>query len=404
LKDRKFPSHLSNFFDEVRPGIVPSKFPPDEKEAGDVTNNMVLNELKDLDDFDVLEERVSSIVITGSVDADCFTMSIFSLLFQEDLMRRHANEVKDIIFQFQHQQQSGRCLSFLIMLGHLCENLAREYEAILEKFDIIAELSVRPSFHCKFSANLVQRDILSKGIRWEKSEKAVSKLRLMLWSLEALRILGKSVSSALVQIKEAEERMVNKFSRGPGERETDLEREFELVMESYKKRFGQFSSIHTTIDQKSEQITRLRDGKSAISNLEEAIEAVTQSTITVNQGNNIRILTYITIAYLPLGFVVALFALNDNIIPNNGSKTTFIVLMVVFFVATISLATTLKQVEELLRKAFERNGKKSSEAVHKNLKSKLNANVGIQKTPNFRSLFPKKEVPSAEDPEKLRIG
>ena len=72
------------------------------------------------------------------------------------------------------------------------------------------------------------------------------------------------------------------------------------------------------------------------------MEAVNQSKITVAQGNNIRILTYITIAYLPLGFVAALFAVNHNIVPDSLGRASFIAFIVVFFTGTIVLAVTLQ--------------------------------------------------------------
>jgi hypothetical protein len=42
---------------------------------------------------------------------------------------------------------------------------------------------------------------------------------------------------------------------------------------------------------------------STVTNVEDSQTALRDSKTTIRQGNNIRILTYITIAYLPLGFV-----------------------------------------------------------------------------------------------------
>jgi len=48
-----------------------------------------------------------------------------------------------VLQRFVNQQASGRCLVFLILLGHLSEKLAEEYEAILKRLDTIVELGVR---------------------------------------------------------------------------------------------------------------------------------------------------------------------------------------------------------------------------------------------------------------------
>ena len=53
----------------------------------------------------------------------------------------------------------------------------------------------------------------------------------MLWALEALRILDKSVSSALDTITEAEEKLLQIYNQGPGERHKELEKTADMIME-----------------------------------------------------------------------------------------------------------------------------------------------------------------------------
>ena len=145
LKDPKFPAKLSELFDEVRPGLEPGKFPPDELRtegrSKEPSNDLGAGSQVS-DDFDVLEERACCIVITGDDQANRSTMSIFGLLFQEEWMRRQSLQLGDVMGSFKHQQRAGRCLNFLIMLGYLCDNLAKNYDAILEKLDLIVELTV----------------------------------------------------------------------------------------------------------------------------------------------------------------------------------------------------------------------------------------------------------------------
>jgi hypothetical protein len=47
-----------------------------------------------------------------------------------------------VLQRFINQQVSGRCLVFLILLGHFSEKLAEEYDTILKRLDGIVELGV----------------------------------------------------------------------------------------------------------------------------------------------------------------------------------------------------------------------------------------------------------------------
>jgi hypothetical protein len=90
---------------------------------------------------------------------------------------------------------------------------------------------------------------------------------------------------------------------------------------------------------KIEGIQQYRDGISAVANLNE-------SHTTVKQGENIKILTYITIGYLPLGFVTALFSMNGTITVNTNHKHLFIGLIFAFLVSTFTLASLLSPIEK----------------------------------------------------------
>jgi hypothetical protein len=97
---------------------------------------------------------------------------------------------------------------------------------------------------------------------------------------------------------------------------------------------------------KIEGIQQYRDGISAVANLNE-------SHTTVKQGENIKILTYITIGYLPLGFVTALFSMNGTIVVNTDHKHLFIGLIFAFLVSTFTLASLLSPIEKFWYRAMD---------------------------------------------------
>ena len=88
--------------------------------------------------------------------------------------------------------------------------------------------------------------------------------------------------------------------------------------------------------------------------MEDSQTALRDSKTTIRQGNNIRILTYITIAYLPLGFVTGLFSISHAPFMNSAGNVVFAVLTVIFVLGTYALALSLESIINqwwVLRKA-----------------------------------------------------
>ena len=93
----------------------------------------------------VMEERSSSLVITGDPLGNFWICSIWSSLTEHDSVSALIRSLPQVLQRFINQQPCGRCLVFLILLGHVSENLAGEYDTILERLDGIVELRVRIS-------------------------------------------------------------------------------------------------------------------------------------------------------------------------------------------------------------------------------------------------------------------
>ncbi len=78
------------------------------------------------------EETSSSLVITGDKQGLFWTCLVMSSQVDEDSMLPYSIALAKALTLFIHQQSSGRCLAFLILLGHLCVHIAKEYEHIIE--------------------------------------------------------------------------------------------------------------------------------------------------------------------------------------------------------------------------------------------------------------------------------
>lgn len=158
-----------------------------------------------------LEERSSTLVITGDPTGDHWICSILTCLTgAQDVHALVDTTGCRILQRFIHQQANGRCLIFLILLGHMCEKLATEYEIILTVLESIVGLGVSLittiSNHDRRLTLGSQEDVLLQGIDWGTTQ-ALAKLKKMLWGLEALRAFDERLSASLAQIQRAKEAM-----------------------------------------------------------------------------------------------------------------------------------------------------------------------------------------------------
>jgi hypothetical protein len=93
----------------------------------------------------MLEERSSSLVITGDSDGYNWICSIWSSLTNSSSIKGDIDRLPQIMHLFIHKQATGRCLAFLIILGHICGKLAEEYNEIVQYLDRVVELGVSNS-------------------------------------------------------------------------------------------------------------------------------------------------------------------------------------------------------------------------------------------------------------------
>lgn len=90
----------------------------------------------------ILEERSSSLVITGDVNGYNWICSIWTSLTDTATIKADIDRLPKILHLFIHKQAIGRCLVFLIILGHICGKLADEYNEIVAHLDKVVQLGV----------------------------------------------------------------------------------------------------------------------------------------------------------------------------------------------------------------------------------------------------------------------
>lgn len=89
-----------------------------------------------------IEERSSSLVISGDPAGNFWMCSVISSVLPESVMAKAASNVCIDLQQFVHQPSTGRCLIFLYHLGLLCEYISQEYEDILKELTVVIKLGV----------------------------------------------------------------------------------------------------------------------------------------------------------------------------------------------------------------------------------------------------------------------
>jgi hypothetical protein len=158
------------------------------------------------------------------------------------------------------------------------------------------------------------------------------------------------------------------------------------------------TAVHIRIQLKISQVTGLRDGISTVTNVEDSQTALRDSKTTIRQGNNIRMLTYITIAYLPLGFITVsqplcnqtysfsrtnlskgLFSIGHATFMDSAGNVTFGILVLVFVLGTYVLALSLESIidqwSRLRKEKWGTRGLTKSPPSHIDAESKLSFNV-----------------------------
>ncbi|KAH8205701.1 hypothetical protein TruAng_000195 [Truncatella angustata] len=277
----------------------------------------------------ILEERSSLLVFTGDSLGHLWICSMWSSLVEPDALRAVvAGDIRRVQQIFIHQQSTGRCLVFLILLGHICENLAVEYERILKRLGLVVGLG---------------EEVLLRGIDWASTQ-TLERLKKMLWGLEALRAFDERLSASIHQIERATEALGRSAAKESSNQVTDLLHEYQQTLDEFTRRFDMLSDVDLRTKLKIKQVISLRDGISTVTNVADSRAALETARITVNQGKNIRTLTYITVAYLPVGFVTGLFSVSHAPFMDSAGNLAFALLMTITILVTYMIALFLQNV------------------------------------------------------------
>lgn len=146
-----------------------------------------------------------------------------------------------------------------------------------------------------------------------------------------------SSKKALEEINKARERIRTQLIRGENSRHPDMVRSVEMVTDDLSKRLNRLESAHSLIQQRIDQGSKLREGITSV--------------LGVEQNENISMLTWLTIFYLPPAFLAAIF--NRTIIPLDWHWQWFVYLLVVMLVSTLVFSLLLQRIIDQIRATWE---------------------------------------------------
>ena len=159
--------------------------------------------------------------------------------------------------------------------------------------------------------------------------------RRYFWAYQSLAIMNEDIKEMIFAYKSTfTENVWNGSSRiiWPGDensaRHVHWRKRMESIRKDIEKELRGLEDIDQLNKEKMEEIKGLRDNLFSGTSVLESRRSVQQQAITVIQGNNIKILTLVTIFFLPLTFVTSVFGMT-NMNPDEGFQHFGIVTVVI---------------------------------------------------------------------------
>jgi hypothetical protein len=97
-----------------------------------------------MDQPKMVVSTISSIITSTNVFGDFSKTAIISKIIPRSKLRSAGEKAQELWQRFVHQPQTARCLVFLLLLGLLCQEIAKQYEEAANYFVDILKFDVSP--------------------------------------------------------------------------------------------------------------------------------------------------------------------------------------------------------------------------------------------------------------------
>jgi len=233
----------------------------------------------------IFKPEVSSIILSTNSFGDFSKCTVVSGIFpdkrRDEEMESIVQDARKLWQKFIHQPQTARCLVFFLVLGKFCHEITDHYEKAIEKLSSILKLD---------------------STFTNTEDEYPPEFELGVWSLDALYKLQNSLNATVSSLLRAKEELTAQIIDGPGKRSVKLERMCQEYLGAFENNLVQLTAVNIKLDRRIELNTRNKDATSAVLTMRD-------SRTAISQNSTIQKLTYLTIGYLPVALMSAIFAI-----------------------------------------------------------------------------------------------
>lgn len=279
----------------------------------------------------IFKLQVSSLILSTNAFGDFSKCTVVSGLFKDDSNIKSIidKDVRKLLGEFIHQPQTARCLVFLLLTGKMCQKIVEDYEKAISKLDSVLII-----------------DKILDGIETDKLE--LLYLGLSHWSSSALLKLQGTLNSIVVTMTEAKEYLMAQIQEGPGKCSLALEKICQEYLTEFESSLVQLDVVNSRLEQRM----KLNKREEAIFETESEKR---DRKLSLSQNATIERLTYLTIVYLPITLLSAIYAIpgEHHVLFNDMSLQWFLLGILIASVATYILAGYIGGVVEWLKIAWD---------------------------------------------------
>lgn len=241
---------------------------------------------------------------------------------------------KGIAF-FVHQRMP--CSAFLAWIANSMRHVVARWQGAIVAVDKEIQSEFRSTFHGD------KHSLLSDDSSFSKSKRYI-------WAIQVYKVFEKKLGETISVWEEFEAKSLHKLD----ERQLDNHKDESLDI------------IHTAIEALKRKRDNIQMKRAEVSDMKDGLFATSQlldSRVSVRQNDNIRLLTYINLLFLPLAFCTSIFGM-QTILPSTVHPSWFAITICAVTAFTVFLVFNLQLMSEVMEAMIGKGTKGLRERMH----------------------------------------
>jgi len=241
---------------------------------------------------------------------------------------------KGIAF-FVHQRMP--CSAFLVWIANSMRHVVARWQGAIVAVDKEIQSEFRSTFHGD------KHSLLSDDSSFSRSKRYI-------WAIQVYKVFEKKLGETISVWEEFEAKSLHKLD----DRQLDKHKDESLEI------------IHTAIEALKRKRDNIRMKRAEVSDMKDGLFATSQlldSRVSVTQNDNIRLLTYINLLFLPLAFCASIFGM-QTILPSSVHPSWFAITICAVTAFTAFLVFNLQLMGEIVEAIIGKGTKGLRERMH----------------------------------------